>query len=135
MENCETESMDKAVRDEMMRLLRERVKDPRKVWYTPDKERPPSEQAIEHHAARLLTRAKYVDYDGCITISGMDYYRKETQPVRTWLRSNWFGVIVAGSTIVVSFFGLCVGSGAMRAIATLLKMSSNLYSSVRLKSV
>ena len=32
MANQKTERMDKAVRDEMMRLLRERVNDPTKMW-------------------------------------------------------------------------------------------------------
>ena len=105
MANQKTEGMDKAVRDEMMRLLRERVNDPTRHWIArngmPDDER---------NAGRLLKDALYMDQSGMITLAGMDYYRQLTaNPVLTWLRSNWFAVIVAGCTIGVSVFGIVSG--------------------------
>ena len=84
------ERTHKTVRDEMLRLLRERVHNPTEIWDSSTKKPHP-----EYHAGRLLKRAEYFDREGFITIAGMDYYRKETQPIRTWLRANWFGVIVS----------------------------------------
>ena len=61
-------------------------------------------------AGFLLRNAELFGEHGLITLAGMDYYRKETaNPVLTWLRSNWFGVIVAGCTIGVSIWGIVGG--------------------------
>ena len=100
-----TRRVDKAVRDEMMRLLEEHVINPTGKWDpvlgTPD---------VERAAGFLLTNAGFFDQHGCITLAGMDYYRKETaNPVLKWLWSNWFAVIVAGCTIGVSVWGIVGG--------------------------
>ena len=105
MANQNTERMDKAVRDEMMRLLRERVNNPTRHWIAtnglPDD---------ESNAGRLLKEASYINQSGRITLAGMDYYRKETtNPILTWIRANWFAVIVAGCTIGVSIVGIVSG--------------------------
>ena len=103
MANQKTERMDKAVRDEMMRLLRERVEDPTfERWYsytdTPE---------VERSAGIILKDAGLLNENGYITLAGMDYYRKQTaNSILTWLRANWFAVIVAGCTIGVSVFGI-----------------------------
>ena len=106
MARQKSERMDKAVRDEMMRLLRERVEDPTfQRWYsysdTPEAER---------SAGTILKNADLLTEHGLITLAGMDYYQKQTaNPVLTWLRSNWFAVVVAGCTIGVSVFGIVSG--------------------------
>ena len=105
MAQQKTERMDKAVRAEVLRILRERVNDPTKMWDSVNNTPNP-----EYHAGRLLKRAEYFDREGLITIAGMDYYRRETtNPILTWLRSNWFAVIVAGCTIGVSIVGIVSG--------------------------
>ena len=105
MANEETDRMYKAVRKQMLRLLRERVNDPTKMWDSVNNTPNP-----EYHAGRLLKRAEYFDREGLITIAGMDYHRRETaNPVLTWLLANWFGVIVAGCTIGVSIWGIVSG--------------------------
>ena len=106
MANQKTGRMDKAVRDEMMRLLRERVNDPTLQMRTEWGPRPTTCEI----AAHLLVRADYVSQTGYITLTGMDYYRQETaNTVLTWLRANWFAAIVAGCTIGVSTFGIVSG--------------------------
>ena len=107
MANQKTEGMDTAVRAEMMRLLRERVRNPTLMWTAPHGRRP----TAELRAALILKEAGFLNsQSGAITLAGMDYYRKETtNPVLTWLRSNWFAVIVAGCTIGVSIFGIVSG--------------------------
>ena len=106
MANQKTERMDKAVRDEMMRLLRERVEDPTfERWYsytdTPE---------VERSAGTILKNADLLTEFGLITLAGMDYHRRETaNPVLTWLKANWFGAIVAGCTIGVSVWGIVNG--------------------------
>ena len=105
MANQKTERMDKAVRDEMMRLLLERVSDP-----TDQLESLNNQPEKEWVAADLLKGAYYLDENGRITLAGMDYHRQQTaNPVLTWLRSNWFAVIVAGCTIGVSIVGIVSG--------------------------
>ena len=112
MAQQKTERMDKAVRDEMMGLLKERVANPKLVldvsYLTPGFVNPP--HSLRTVAAAQLWGAKYVNNLGLITLAGMDYYRRETaNPVPTWLRSNWFAVIVAGCTIGVSVWGIVGG--------------------------
>ena len=106
MAKGDDEPKDKAVRDEMMRLLRERVHDPTMGL---DNSLMPRVGTTRSVAIEQLTAAGHISSVGHITLDGMDYYRKETQPVRTWLRSNWFGVIVAGCTIVASTCGVVCG--------------------------
>ena len=89
MARQKTERMDKAVRAEIMRLLRERVNNPTKMWDSVNNTPNP-----EYHAGRLLKRAEYFDREGLITIAGMDYHRRETTRFR-WARENWFSVFVA----------------------------------------
>lgn len=100
------EPKDKSVRAHVLRILRERVKDPTlgldTVAMIPS--RP------ETVAVYQLIDAGYVTNLGYITLAGADYYRRETaNPVLTWLRSNWFAVIVAGCTIGVSVWGIVSG--------------------------
>ena len=112
MAQQKTERMDKAVGDEMMRLLRERVNDPTKAWHTTDRTLSELQQDIEEHAVRLLKSAQYLDTHGWITIPGMDYHRQETKRFR-WLRANAFPVFVAvltagatlGAGIITIWFG------------------------------
>ena len=105
MANQKTERMDKSVRAEVLRILRERVNDPSRglvfTMGTPDAERV---------AGNLLRNAGLLTEHGSITLAGIDYYRRETtNPILTWLRANWFAVIVAGCTIGVSIFGIASG--------------------------
>ena len=109
MANQKTESMDKAVRDEMMRLLRRGVENPTELTlsgpYGDQRDR-----IVKSVAAQLLKEVGFIADSTRITLAGMDYYRQETaNPVLTWLRSNWFAVIVAGCTIGVSIFGIVSG--------------------------
>ncbi len=104
--------MDKAVRAEMMRLLKERVANPTLVldvrYPNPRFFSPP--YSLRSVAAAQLLEAGHLNKLGLITLAGMDYYRRETaNPVLTWLRSNWFAVIVAGCTIGVSVWGVVGG--------------------------
>ena len=103
MAQQKTERMDKAVRAEVLRILRERVKNPTLDWETVVLD--PS--TAEGVAALQLIRAKYLTpEEGHITLAGTDYYRKQTaNPILTWILANWFAVIVAGCTIGVSIFG------------------------------
>ena len=105
MSNQKPERMDKAVRADMLRLLRERVDDPSSFWS--------SHMGLpraEWVAGNLLQDAGLLTENGWITLAGIDYYRRETaNPVLTWLRSNWFAVIVAGCTIGVSVWGIAGG--------------------------
>ena len=107
MAQQKTERMDKAVRAEVLRILRERVKNPTLDWETVVLD--PS--TAEGVAALQLIRAKYLTpEEGHITLAGTDYYRKQTaNPILTWTRANWFAVIVAGCTIGVSVFGIVSG--------------------------
>ena len=111
MANQKTERMDKAVHCEMMRLLRERVNDPTLEMRIETSTHPDTCEI----ATKLLLRADYVKpleparSKGHITLAGMDYHRKKSRPIRTWLKANWFAVIVAGCTIGVSIFGIASG--------------------------
>ena len=99
------DKMDETVRAEMMRLLRQRVEDPSKPWDWVS-----GLPTAEWIAGDLLKGATYLDENGRITLAGVDYYREETaNPGLTWLRSNWFAVIVAGCTIGVSVWGIVGG--------------------------
>ena len=105
MAQQKTERMDKKIRDEMMRLLQERVNDPTLHWT-----RARVKCDDELFAGQLLKDARYFTDDGRITIAGMDYHRRETaKPILTWIRANWFAVVVAGCTIGVSVFGIVSG--------------------------
>ncbi len=108
MAEHETERMEKQVRSEVLRLLCERVRNPTLRWPITGAGR----TAAENAAGLMLIAAGYFDTTDRhrITLAGMDYYRKETaNPVLTWLRSNWFAVIVAGCTIGVSVWGIVGG--------------------------
>ena len=105
MAKRETRRMDKAVHDDMMRLLRERMNDPTLEWF-------PSSGAskVENSAGIILQRANLFNEYGMITLAGMDYYRKETaNRLLTWLRANGFAVAIAGCTIGVSVWGIVGG--------------------------
>jgi hypothetical protein len=101
MAQQKTESMDKAVHCEIMRLLRERVNDPTDPWEwfsgLPQK---------EWVAGDLLKGAYYLDENGRITLAGMDYHRQQTaKPIPTWIKSNWFAVAVAVATVLAAVCG------------------------------
>ena len=105
MARQKTQRMDKVVRDEMMWMLRERVKDPTVTVIEPR-----NDALVLSNAVALLRQAGYLDEQAGITLAGMDYHRQQTaNPVLTWLRANWFAVIVAGCTIGVSVFGIVSG--------------------------
>lgn len=107
MAKQETENMDKVVRAEMMRMLRERVNNPmREVVDFEYEDGTPQKTATD-----ILLYAGYLQPGfGTITLAGMDYYRRETaNPVLTWIGSNWFTAIVAGCTIGVSVWGIVGG--------------------------
>ena len=105
MEKQETERMDKLVRDERMRLLRERVAEPTKFWQAR-----PTTPDPEFVAGHQLKGARLLAENGTITLAGHDYYSRATaNPVLTWLKANWFAVIVAGCTIGVSVWGIVGG--------------------------
>ena len=103
MAQQKTENMDKAVRAEMMGLLRERVANPTlkldvsylSPWFT----NPP--HGLPTVAAAQLRGAGYVNELGLITLAGIDYYRRETKRFR-WLRANGFPVFVAVLTSVAT---------------------------------
>ena len=105
MANQKTERMDKEVRAEVLRILREQVNDPsRGLVFTMGM---PNAERV---AGNLLRNAGLLTEHGSITLAGMDYFRKETaNPIRTWIRANWFAAIVAGCTIGVSVFGIVSG--------------------------
>ena len=105
MAQQKTERMDKEVRAEVLRILRERVNDPsRGLVFTMGM---PNAERV---AGNLLRNAGLLTEHGSITLAGMDYHRQQTaNPVLTWLRSNWFAVIVAGCTIGVSIVGIVSG--------------------------
>ena len=85
--------------------LKERVNDPTIYWIGTH-----GKKSAELLAGSILTEAGFITRNGMITLAGMDYYRQLTaNPVLTWLRSNWFAVIVAGCTIGVSIFGIVSG--------------------------
>ncbi|MCY4556564.1 MAG: hypothetical protein OXF79_09370 [Chloroflexi bacterium] len=92
---------DAAVRIAMLELLRQRVNDPRFLWeYHTDM---PSE---EFAAGELLKNSGYLNVEGGITLAGIDYYRRETaSPVLTWLKANWFAVVVAAATVSAAVCG------------------------------
>ena len=97
--------MDKLVRDEMMRLLAERVNDPTLEWFASG-----SASRAENSAGIILQKANLFNEYGMITLAGMDYYRKETASrLLTWLRANGFAVTIAGCTIGVSVWGIVGG--------------------------
>ena len=105
MAKQETKRIDKAVRAEMMRLLRKLVENPTEQW--PEHA---GMDEIQISAGNILKGARLLDISGFITLAGMDYYRRETaNPLLTWLRANWFAVIVAGCTIGVSAWGVVGG--------------------------
>ena len=103
MANQIPESMDKAVRVEMMRLLRERVANPTLVldvsYLSPGLTNPP--HSLRTVAATQLLDAEYLNRLGLITLAGMDYFRRETTRFR-WARENWFPVFVAVLTSVAT---------------------------------
>ena len=102
MANQIPESMDKAVRVEMMRLLRERVNDPTLQMRTEWGPHPDTREI----AAHLLVRTEYVSHTGYITLAGMDYYRRQTaNQITTWLKTNWFAVAVAVATVLAAVCG------------------------------
>ena len=89
----------------MLTILRELSENPDGFW--------DSHMGLPHvewAAGNLLHNAGLLTENGRITLAGMDYYRKETaNPLLTWLRANWFAVIVAGCTIGVSAWGVLGG--------------------------
>ena len=108
MANQKTQRMGKAVWDEALRLLGERVADPTLRW----DDRKLKNGDIENTAGILLQDAGFLrrHHPYRITLAGKDYYRRETaNPILTWIRANWFAVIVAGCTIGVSVFGIVSG--------------------------
>ena len=99
---------DKLVWDEMMRLLGERVKNPMLIAWDWEWER--DEDTHVKSAYMILMSAGLVDWEGRITLAGVDYYRRETaNPVLTWLKANGFAVTIAGCTIAVSVWGIVSG--------------------------
>lgn len=105
MDNCGTEAMDKAVRQEVLRLLGDRVKNPTLRLEYPTY----NMTAPENQAFQMLTEANYLRDDGRITLAGMDYYRKETDPLGTWLKANWFAVFVAVLTTLGTILAAACG--------------------------
>ena len=102
MANQNTERMDTAVREELLKILRERVKNPTLDWETVVL----NPSTAEGVAALQLIRAKYLTpEEGHITLAGTDYYRKESRPIRTWLKVNWFAVAVAVATVLAAVCG------------------------------
>ncbi len=108
MANQKTKRMDKAIRAEMMRLLRERVNNPTLHWL---RSRVKSDDEL--FAGQLLKDAGYFAGDGRITIAGMDYYRRETMQFR-WARENWFpafvAVLTAGATLGAGILTIWFGN-------------------------
>ena len=102
-----SEHMDKVVRAEMRRLLRDRIKNPMLEAWDWEWEHP--DDLPIKTAYMILMKAELLDSEGRITLAGMDYHRKEAQPIRTWLQSNWFAVIVAGCTIGIAVWGIVGG--------------------------
>ena len=106
MANEETDRMYKAVRKQMLRLLRERVNDPTLQMRTEVN----SPQNTCEIATMLLVRAGYVTRfgeakaTGHITLAGMDYYRRETKRFR-WAQENWFPVAVVFVAVVAAMGG------------------------------
>lgn len=100
MARQDAESTYKAIRREMMGLLRERIQDPTlplDLVATPNA----SNRVV---AGRQLMNAGHLDGTGRITLAGMEYYRKQTRPIWTWILSNWFVVIVALMTTTATAF-------------------------------
>lgn len=95
-----TERPDRRVRKEMMQLLREGTKDPTFTWKRMD----PDRDGVETQAGLLLHEAGYFGPESRITLAGMDYYHRQAHPVQTWLKSNWFAVIVAVMTTAATVF-------------------------------
>lgn len=104
MANNATEGMDKILKNEVLRLLKEQIDDPTSFW-------------IERHglgyeqyvAGRLLKSAGYLSERGTITLAGIDYYREQTaNPVMTWIRANAFPFVI----------GLCTTATTVTAIVT-----------------
>ena len=104
MAQQKTERMDKKVRDEMLRQLAGRVKDP--TLYTV-KQLPQEKSSIANTAIGLLKIDSLLTWDGYITIAGMDHHRRETMRCR-WVRENWFPVFVAVLTA-----GATLGAGIL----------------------
>ena len=95
MEKQETERMDKLVKDERMRLLRERVAEPTKFWQAR-----PTTPDPEFVAGHQLKGAGLLFDNGTITLAGMECYRLATaNRVTSWLKTNWFAVTVAVATV------------------------------------
>ena len=101
--------MDKAVRAKMMEMLKDRVNDPTKLYI-----RRHGMSQIEAVAGDILADAGLIASNGRITLAGMDYYRREAHPARTWLRSNWFPVFVsvftAAATITAGVITVLFGN-------------------------
>ena len=101
MAQQKTESMDKAVHCEIMRLLREGTKNPTLMWDQFESDPDGKFREGDLMQARyLLQQAEYFSPDGRITLAGMDYHRRETTQFR-WARENWFPLSVA----VIAFVG------------------------------
>ena len=94
MARDETEGMDGIVKKEVLRLLRNQIDDPYSFWVASG-----GKPQQEYVAAGLLKSAEYLSKNGKITLAGVDYYRREARPVRTWMRINWFPLTVAAITV------------------------------------
>ena len=105
MANQKTQRMGKAVWDEALRLLGERVADPTLRW----DDRKLKNGDIENTAGILLQDAGFLrrTHPYRITLAGMDYHRRETTRFR-WARENWFPVFVAVLTA-----GATLGTGIL----------------------
>ena len=105
----DADRMDKADKAKMMEILKDRVNDPTKLHLQTHGMSP-----IEGVAGDILADARLIVRNGRITLAGMDYYRREAHPVRTWLRGNWFPVFVsvftASATIATGVITVLFGN-------------------------
>ena len=91
-----------AVHREMLRILREGIKDPTTFWRSGG-----SVGEVENAAGQMLKDAGLLNEQGRITLLGLSYYRHETaNPFLGWLKAHWFAVVVAVATIAVSVWGI-----------------------------
>ena len=91
--------MDTLVRKEVLTILRKGTADPSRYWRITA-----GTGEVERSAVLLLEEAGYLSTSSKrVTLAGTDYYRRETSNrVLTWLRSQWFAVIIAVCTIAVA---------------------------------
>ncbi len=106
--------MNKELREAMIGILEDLVADPTRVW-----SHSYGDQATHFAAGLVLNRAGHLSsFQGAppgsyITLSGFGYLEELKHPIRSWLARNWFAVVVAVTTGVVS----AVSAGAQAFLA------------------